>query len=411
MESLDAILNELDRVEQEERERFSSRIRALIDELRGALPSEDESVLSLDPIRAQVEAVREEHGRLRQQLSTLESEATAPETPAGVVSLDLLRELDAKRSQSEILHAMLPVLAEHVARAVVLVLREGRVSAWSGVGLSDAERLRLWTGEPAASPALERLTENVVVCSFDPSEDPVFSTWLAGEPTPSQALLVPVVLRGRLVGAVYLDRVDGQPWRPEPARGLVALSGLLIDTLAYRKTVPSPPLSEPVTVELEPTEAEESFGGPEGEPEEASADVGSDAESMADAQVDPSATVRIDSATAETESVEVTPPPEVPEPPAAEPEEEPEEEAEGPAHEEARRFARLLVSEIKLYNEDEVERGREQNSIYQLLKEDIDRSREMYEQRVAPEVLDSRDYFYEELVRILAEGDEDALGM
>jgi hypothetical protein len=80
-------------------------------------------------------------------------------------------------------------------------------------------------------------------------------------------------------------------------------------------------------------------------------------------------------------------------------------------HEEARRFARLLVSEIKLYNEDAVERGREQNDLYARLKEDIDRSREMYERRIPAEIRTARDYFHEELVRILADGNNDALGM
>ena len=80
-------------------------------------------------------------------------------------------------------------------------------------------------------------------------------------------------------------------------------------------------------------------------------------------------------------------------------------------HEEARRFARLLVSEIKLYNEEAVERGREQRDLYQRLRDDIDRSREMYEKRIPADIRAARDHFREELVRILAGGDAGALGM
>jgi hypothetical protein len=80
-------------------------------------------------------------------------------------------------------------------------------------------------------------------------------------------------------------------------------------------------------------------------------------------------------------------------------------------HEEARRLARLLVSEIKLYNEDQVEEGRRNRDIYERLKEDIDRSRQMYEERVDPRILRSTDYFYQELVRILASGDSKSLGI
>lgn len=39
------------------------------------------------------------------------------------------------------------------------------------------------------------------------------------------------------------------------------------------------------------------------------------------------------------------------------------------------------------------------------LKEDIDRSRQMYAERVDPSILRSTDYFYQKLVRILAGGD------
>jgi hypothetical protein len=79
-------------------------------------------------------------------------------------------------------------------------------------------------------------------------------------------------------------------------------------------------------------------------------------------------------------------------------------------HNDARRFARLLVSEIKLYNEQKVKEGRSQGNIYERLREDIDRSRQMYEKRVAPPVAARYDYFHQELVNTLAEGDPAKLG-
>jgi hypothetical protein len=80
-------------------------------------------------------------------------------------------------------------------------------------------------------------------------------------------------------------------------------------------------------------------------------------------------------------------------------------------HEEARRLARLLVSEIKLYNEEQIEEGRRQRDIYPRLQEDIDRSRQMYEERVDAKVREEVDYFQQEMVNILAGGDAGALGM
>jgi hypothetical protein len=79
-------------------------------------------------------------------------------------------------------------------------------------------------------------------------------------------------------------------------------------------------------------------------------------------------------------------------------------------HNDARRFARLLVSEIKLYNEPKVKEGRSRSDIYDRLREDIDRSRQMYDKRVAPPVAARHDYFHQELVNTLAEGDSAKLG-
>ena len=79
-------------------------------------------------------------------------------------------------------------------------------------------------------------------------------------------------------------------------------------------------------------------------------------------------------------------------------------------HNDARRFARLLVSEIKLYNEQKVKEGRSQGNLYERLREDIDRSRQMYDKRVAPPVAARYDYFHQELVNTLAEGDPNKLG-
>jgi hypothetical protein len=80
------------------------------------------------------------------------------------------------------------------------------------------------------------------------------------------------------------------------------------------------------------------------------------------------------------------------------------------AHDDAKRFARLVVSEIKLYNEAKVAEGRKSKDIYERLKEDIERGRQMYQDRVSQAVRDVSDYFHDELVRILAGGDAGALG-
>jgi hypothetical protein len=80
------------------------------------------------------------------------------------------------------------------------------------------------------------------------------------------------------------------------------------------------------------------------------------------------------------------------------------------AIDDARRIARLLVSEIKLYNERKVAEGRLAGDLYTRLKDDIERSRQVYAERTPEHVRSTADFFHEELVRILAEGKPEALG-
>jgi hypothetical protein len=76
---------------------------------------------------------------------------------------------------------------------------------------------------------------------------------------------------------------------------------------------------------------------------------------------------------------------------------------------EARLAARLLVSEIKLYNEQDAKDGRTASDLYKRLQKQIDQGRDHYRQRIDAGAV-SRDYYHEELVRVLADGDAARLG-
>jgi hypothetical protein len=82
----------------------------------------------------------------------------------------------------------------------------------------------------------------------------------------------------------------------------------------------------------------------------------------------------------------------------------------GDGEESARRYARLLVSEIKLYHEDEVAAGRRERDLAARLGGEIARARGLYEQRVPPGQRATANHFHEELVRTLADGDATLLG-
>ena len=75
----------------------------------------------------------------------------------------------------------------------------------------------------------------------------------------------------------------------------------------------------------------------------------------------------------------------------------------------ARRYARLLVSEIKLYHEPAVIEGRRDRDLAARLGGEIARARALYEERVPPHVRRRADHFRDELVRTLADGDASLL--
>jgi chaperonin cofactor prefoldin len=85
-------------------------------------------------------------------------------------------------------------------------------------------------------------------------------------------------------------------------------------------------------------------------------------------------------------------------------------EADQKVHRDAKRFAKLLISEIELYNKTKVTEGRKSGDLYKRLKSDIDRSRQTYEKRFGKTVTKQYDYFHEELVRTLAGNESSLLG-
>src|SRR5262249_27954734 len=78
-------------------------------------------------------------------------------------------------------------------------------------------------------------------------------------------------------------------------------------------------------------------------------------------------------------------------------------------HASAQRYAKLLVSEIKLYHEADVVSGRRDRDLMARLGGEIARARMMYDQQVTPDVRQHTDYFHVELVRTLAAGDASLL--
>lgn len=76
----------------------------------------------------------------------------------------------------------------------------------------------------------------------------------------------------------------------------------------------------------------------------------------------------------------------------------------------ARRYAKLLVSEIKLYHEAVVAQGRRDRNLLERLQPEIERARRLYDDRIPADIRARMDFFGQELVRTLANGDASLLG-
>ncbi len=330
---------------------------------------------------------------------------TAPVVVVGP-ELELLRALDAGRAQSEVLQEFLSRLEPWCGPRGIVVFREGKVAGWSGAGFGEGDPVRTWQAELGSSAILTRVAEGAPILLAG-DKDAVLRSWLPAEER--AVLLVPMSLRGKVVGCVVAVLKDAAG--AFTVQLLTYLVGLLLETLAVRPHVPTPALRD---AEPGPATAEAPVAPPaaveEAEEEVQEATPGGVVEPVAAQPAPPPAQgARVEEVAPRAQippAEEVAP---APAPPVvAAPERTVEEQRR---HDEARRFARLLVSEIRLYNEQAVQDGKVSRDIYQRLKDDIDRSREMYEQRVPVEIRSTTNYFFEELVRTLADGDPDALGL
>jgi hypothetical protein len=222
----------------------------------------------------------------------------------------------------------------------------------------------------------------------------------SGEPI----LLLPIRSAGSVSAIFYADGgASGSPLPVDALKILAEFAGAQLDRLmALSGGMPS----EAVEAEIETVEAEPV--------EEAPAEAVPAAEVPA-AEPAPS---QPDSAPSQPE--EAAPPPaEVPPPTEVAPPPAPSaagvdlsqlSEEDQKIHKDAKRFAKLLISEIELYNKAKVADGRKNNDLYKRLKTDIERSRQTYEKRFSKTLAKQYDYFHEELVRVLAASNPAVLG-
>ncbi|MEO6258853.1 MAG: hypothetical protein ABIP63_00825 [Thermoanaerobaculia bacterium] len=364
-----------------------------------------------------------------------------------------IQHVEKGKSQVDVLNALLEQAVEFGSRAALLILRGETFSGWKGMGFSahggNDEMVKRFNAAPSLIPELDRVLRDEQVVIWDGAN---LSTRL-GVSASARAILIPMVIKDKVSAAVYVDAVEADIAKLDAAslEILVFTTGLLIDTLAIRKKIPSPSLTEegeaaPAT--SRPPAASAPAARPAAASPQSEATVAISSAQMREMMTPPPARPGFNvpgpnefgapaaapaprapslapTATPAPETARATPPP----PPAPSPTEDrpstqyvppsgirggasrADQPEDSKKHDEARRFARLLVSEIKLYNETKVDAGRKGKNLYERLKEDIDRSRQMYDDRIAEDVRKSSNYFYDELVRILADGNAETLGL
>jgi len=59
----------------------------------------------------------------------------------------------------------------------------------------------------------------------------------------------------------------------------------------------------------------------------------------------------------------------------------------------ARRLARYIISDITIYNKKKIKEGLRNDNLFDLLKKEIDRGRQIYESKVSPDILETYAFY------------------
>ena len=267
--------------------------------------------------------------------------------------------------QADILKALLDGVSQFAARAALFVMKGGKISAWQSRGFEKASAFKGLSLDASSGLAGRAIEDRESVSAAAAEFDSGFIK-THGNPVDGNAVVSPLVVRDKVAAVLYTDAgTDSAKFDGSAVQMLVRSASSWLELISLRKAVG------------------ESASG------EASAEAPAQAREQAQEEAPP-------------------PPP----PPAASAKDDrsniPAEDAE--VHKKAKRFAKLLVDEIKLYNQAKVTEGRKNKDIYSRLKEDIDKSRATYDKRYGSTAAASGGYFAAEVVRILADNDPSMLG-
>jgi hypothetical protein len=320
---------------------------------------------------------------------------------------DLLKAISAIHAgttQKEILRALLEGTGRYSGRAALFVVKSGSATGWQGHAFDNKDDIKDFALD-MTSPAPAQVMETRAAITVAASEmDPRFISQF-GAPAEDRLLLLPLRLKDKIAALVYADAGTDSSGKMDTAavEVLVAATSAWLEVASLRKQAakegPAEGAAESAPV---PVQTVSSFSDPFAahapkHVAEPPAEVEQPAMAVAHAEPEPVVSVAAASAAAAA----VAPAPDSFAQMSVE---------DAEVHRKAQRFARLLMDEVKLYNQAKVAEGRKNKDLYDRLKDDIEKSRATYMKRYGNTVAATADYINTELIRSLAEDDVSLLG-
>ena len=325
------------------------------------------------------------------------SEAPAATRENSSTLVRAVSNIHAGSTQKEILRAFLDAGSGYCSRIALFVVKAGAASGWQSRGFGDDEAVKDFPLDLNAGPVAHTYQNRVATPGNIAEMGGRFSQEF-GSPANEQVLVLPLALKDKVAALVYADGGDDGKIYPDALELLVIATSAWLEVTSLRKqssaredgesasrVESAPPPMQTVSSFSDPFAAHAPKhvpASPPAEPEPAAEVVEVAAAHAASAAAPAAATDPL--AGLSTEDADV--------------------------HRKAQRFARLLVDEIKLYNQAKVAEGRRNKDLYDRLKEDIDKSRGTFQKRYGNTAAASVDYFQQELLRSLAEDDISIMG-
>lgn len=334
---------------------------------------------------------------VEQVLQSLPATGGEAPRPGSANSGDLVRAVAAIHTgstQKEILRALLDSCSGYSARIALFVVKAGTAPGWQARGFGDDEAVKDYSLDLNAGPIAHTFQNRVATPANIAEMGKGFASQF-GAPANEQVLVLPLLLKDKVAAIVYADGGDSGLLDSSALELLVMATSAWLEVASLRKqSAPKEdagmtPRASAATAPS-PVQTVASFSDPfAGHTPRHSASSRPTAE--------PAEVVEVAQASAAAPAVATDPLA------GLSPE-------DADTHRKAQRFARLLVDEIKLYNQAKVAEGRRNKDLYDRLKEDIEKSRGTFQKRYGGTIAASGNYFHQELLRSLAEDDASIMG-